>query len=72
MRRLIATAIGEKQIAASFNAGIAEAVVKQQFDPVDIVTEVINRVERALEKAVSEGSGKAVVAKSTLSAAAVA
>src|SRR5205085_11117973 len=55
MRRLIATAINEKQIAASFNAGIAEAVVKQQFDPVDIVTEVINRVERALEKAVAEG-----------------
>ena len=72
MRRLIATAIGEKQIAASFNAGIAEAVVKQQFDPVDIVTEVINRVERALEKAVAEGSGKAVVVHSTLSAAAVA
>jgi diguanylate cyclase (GGDEF)-like protein len=72
MRRLIATAIGEKQIAASFNAGIAEAVVKQHFDPVDIVTEVINRAERALEKAVAEGSGKAVVVQSTLSAAAVA
>ena len=72
MRRLISTAIGEKQIAASFNAGIAEAVVKQQFDPVDIVTEVINRVERALEKAVAEGPGKAVGVQSTLSAAAVA
>ncbi len=72
MRRLIATAIGEKQIAASFNAGIAEAVVKQQFDPVDIVTEVINRVERALEKAVAEGSGKAVVVQSMVAAAAVA
>lgn len=72
MRRLIATAIGEKQIASSFNAGIGEAVVRQQFDPVDIVTEVINRVERALEKAVAEGPGKAVVVQSTLSAAAVA
>jgi diguanylate cyclase (GGDEF)-like protein len=72
MRRLISTAIGEKQIASSFNAGIAEAVVKQQFDPVDIVTEVINRVERALEKAVAEGPGKALVVQSTLSAAAVA
>jgi diguanylate cyclase (GGDEF)-like protein len=72
MRRLIATAIGEKQIAASFNAGAAEAVVRQQFDPVDIVTEVINRAERALEKAVAEGPGKAAVVPSALSAAAVA
>jgi diguanylate cyclase (GGDEF)-like protein len=72
MRRLIATAIGEKQIAASFNAGAAEAVVRQQFDAVDIVTEVINRAERALEKAVAEGPGKAMVVPSALSAAAVA
>jgi diguanylate cyclase (GGDEF)-like protein len=72
MRRLIATAIGEKQIAASFNAGAAEAVVRQQFDAVDIVTEVINRAERALEKAVAEGPGKAAVVPSGLSAAAVA
>ena len=72
MRRLIATAIGEKQIASSFNAGIAGAVLRQQFDPVDIVTEVINRVERALEKSVAEGPGKGVVMTSMLSAAAVA
>jgi diguanylate cyclase (GGDEF)-like protein len=72
MRRLIATAIGEKQIAASFNAGVAEAVVRQQFDAVDIVTEVINRAERALEKAVAEGPGKATIVPSALSAAAVA
>jgi diguanylate cyclase (GGDEF)-like protein len=72
MRRLIATAIGEKQIAASFNAGAAEAVIRQQFDPVDIVTEVINRAERALEKAVSEGPGKAAIVRNALSAAAVA
>ncbi|MGH9514502.1 MAG: tetratricopeptide repeat-containing diguanylate cyclase [Terriglobales bacterium] len=72
MRRLIATAINEKQIAASFNAGVAEAVVRQQFDAVDIVTEVINRAERALEKAVAEGHGKATIVPSALSAAAVA
>ncbi len=72
MRRLIATAIGEKQIANSFNAGAAEAVVRQQFDAVDIVTEVINRAERALEKAVAEGPGKATIVPSALSAAAVA
>jgi diguanylate cyclase (GGDEF)-like protein len=72
MRRLIATAINEKQIAASFNAGVAEAVVRQQFDAVDIVTEMINRAERALEKAVVEGPGKATIVPSALSAAAVA
>jgi diguanylate cyclase (GGDEF)-like protein len=72
MRRLVGTAIGEKQIAASFNAGIAEAVIRQQFDAVDIVTELINRVERALEKAVADGPGKSVAVPSMLSAAAVA
>ncbi|HKW16292.1 MAG TPA: tetratricopeptide repeat protein [Terriglobales bacterium] len=72
MRRLITTAIGEKQIAASFNAGVAEAVVRQQFDAVDIVTEVINRAERALEKSVADGTGKSVALQAALSAAAVA
>jgi diguanylate cyclase (GGDEF)-like protein len=72
MRRLITTAIGEKQIASSFNAGVAEAVVKQQFDAVDIVTEVINRAERALEKSVGEGPGKSIAMQAALSAAAVA
>jgi len=38
--------------------GIAEAVLHPHFDPVDIVTEVINRVEGALEIARSEGSNK--------------
>jgi len=72
MRRLIGTAIDEKEIAASFNAGIAEAVTRQQFDPVDIVTELINRAERALEKATGEGHGKAVSLAPAMSAAAVA
>ncbi len=72
MRRLIATAIGEKQIASSFNAGVAEAVIRQQFDAVDTVTEVINRVERALEKSVAEGVGKSVAVQAALTAAAVA
>ncbi|HKD13806.1 MAG TPA: tetratricopeptide repeat protein [Candidatus Angelobacter sp.] len=39
--------------------GIAEAVLQPHFDPVDIVTEVINRVEGALEIARSEGGTKA-------------
>jgi tetratricopeptide (TPR) repeat protein len=72
MRRLITAALGEKQIASSLNAGVAEAVVRLEFDPVDIVTEVINRVEMALEKAVAEGAGKSVALAAELSAAAVA
>lgn len=39
--------------------GIAEAVLHPQFDPVDIVTEVINRVEAALESARAEGGNRA-------------
>jgi len=40
--------------------GIAEAVMRPQFDPTDIVTEVINRVEGALDQAL--GSTKRVCA----------
>ncbi len=72
MRRLITAALDEKQIANSLNAGVAEAVVRQQFDAVDIVTEVINRVERALEKAVADGPGKSVALAPAMSSAAVA
>ena len=39
--------------------GIAEAVLQPHYDAVDIVTEVINRVENALEVAKSEGGNKA-------------
>jgi len=72
MRRLITAALDEKQIADSLNAGVAEAVVRQQFDAVDIVTEVINRVEHALEKAVADGPGKSIALAPAMSSAAVA
>ena len=72
MRRLISTALDEKEIATSFNAGVAEAVTGQQFDPVDIVTEIINRAERALDKAIAEGGGKSLALAPAMSAAAVA
>jgi len=39
--------------------GIAELVMQTKFDPVDIVTEGINRVEAALETAKHEGSDRA-------------
>ncbi len=41
--------------ALPITVGIAEIVARQDFDPVDIVTEVINRAEQALEVAKSEG-----------------
>jgi diguanylate cyclase (GGDEF)-like protein len=72
MRRVMKAAAPEKQIATSFNAGVAEVVIRQEFDPIDIVTEVINRVERALEKSVAEGPGKSVAVAAAIAAAAVA
>jgi diguanylate cyclase (GGDEF)-like protein len=72
MRRLITAALGDKQMASSFNAGVAEAVIRKQFDAVDVVTEVINRAERALEKSVVDGPGKSVALPAALTAAAVA
>ena len=56
-----------------FSAGMAEAVVRQQFDPVDIVTEVINRADMALDMAVAQGMGRIVsLAPAAAAAAAVA
>ena len=49
-----------KDQAVEFNAGLAEAVMRQHFDPVDIVTEVANRADHALELALALGAGKVV------------
>ena len=56
---------------AQFSAGVAEAVIRNDYDPVDVVTEIINRVEHALGQAISQGPGK-VVALGPASLAAVA
>ncbi len=48
---------GDKPVVMT--VGIAEAVIQQKYDAVDIVTEVINRAEAALELAKNEGGGKA-------------
>jgi diguanylate cyclase (GGDEF)-like protein len=45
---------------ALFSAGLAEAVIRSEYDPVDIVTEVINRAEHALSQAMAQGPGKVV------------
>jgi tetratricopeptide (TPR) repeat protein/GGDEF domain-containing protein len=49
-------------------AGVAEAIMQTRFDPVDVVTEVINRVESALDLAWAE-DGNHVQALSPAAAA---
>ncbi len=61
-----------KEDPLPFNGGIAEAVVRQPFDAVDIVTEVINRAEQALAGAVGQGAGKVVHLSAEVASAAVA
>jgi diguanylate cyclase (GGDEF)-like protein len=49
-----------KDKAVEFSAGIAQAVMRQHYDPVDIVTEVANRADHAMELAVAQGAGSIV------------
>ncbi|MGA8620257.1 MAG: diguanylate cyclase [Candidatus Sulfotelmatobacter sp.] len=62
----------EKGLALEFSAGLAEAVVKESYDPLDIVTEVINRAEHALATSLAQGPGKVVALGAALAAGAVA
>jgi tetratricopeptide (TPR) repeat protein len=62
----------EKGFAMEFSAGLAEAVVRESYDPVDIVTEVINRAEHALATSLGQGPGKVVALAPALAAGAVA
>ena len=62
----------ERGHAMEFSAGLAEAVIRESYDPVDIVTEVINRAEQALATSVVQGSGKVVALGAALAAGAVA
>src|SRR5450631_2127773 len=57
---------------AQFSAGLAEAVIRTEYDPVDVVTEVINRVEHALGQAMAQGPGKIVALAAVLAVGAVA
>ncbi len=60
----------EKGLAMEFSAGLAEAVVKESYDPADIVTEVINRAEHALASSLAQGHGKVVALGAALAAGA--
>ncbi len=73
LQRLIAQVrMPEKHDSVQFNAGLAEAVVRGEYDPVDIVTEVINRAEQALHTAIGQGAGKIVALAPSFATAAVA
>ena len=64
--------VAERRDAIHFNAGLAEAVIRAEYDPVDIVTEVINRAEQALQEAVAQGTNKVVALAAARASAAVA
>ena len=61
LRRLLAEVrFPGKDKGVEFSAGLAQAVMRQHFDPVDIVTEVANRADHAMELAAAQGGGKIV------------
>jgi diguanylate cyclase (GGDEF)-like protein len=61
LKRLLADVrLPGKNEGVEFSAGLAQAVMRQHFDPVDIVTEVANRADHALELAVAQGAGQIV------------
>jgi diguanylate cyclase (GGDEF)-like protein len=70
--RLPAKDNAEKGPSALFSAGLAQAVIRTEYDPVDVVTEVINRAEHALGQATAHGPGKVVALGPSLAAGAVA
>jgi diguanylate cyclase (GGDEF)-like protein len=73
LRKLVSgLTVFEKDAPIPFHAGLAEAVVREQYDSVDIVTEVINRAEHALTAALSHGSGHLEILPPALASAAVA
>jgi diguanylate cyclase (GGDEF)-like protein len=59
-RPLAAVRFPGKDHGVEFSVGLAQAVMQQHFDPVDIVTEVANRADHALELAMSQGPGNIV------------
>jgi diguanylate cyclase (GGDEF)-like protein len=59
-RLLVEVRFPGKDQGVEFSAGLAQAVMRQHFDPVDIVTEVANRADHALEQAIVQGAGQIV------------
>ena len=60
LRKIFATVkVPGTETPISMTVGIAGAVIQKEYDPVDIVTEVINRVEQALDVALAQGPNSA-------------
>jgi len=73
LRKLVANVrLPGKDQPVTFTAGLAEAVMRSAYDPVDIVTEVVNRAEQALHDALVQGTGSVLVLAPNLASAAVA
>jgi len=73
LRKLVADVrLPGKDQGVQLTAGLAEAVMRTAYDPVDIVTEVINRAEQALHDALTQGAGSIVSLAPNLASAAVA
>ena len=73
LRKLVADVrLPGKDQAIAFTAGLAEAVMRSAYDPVDIVTEVVNRAEQALHDALIQGAGSVLAVAPNLASAAVA
>lgn len=73
LRRLLGEVrLPGKDKPVEFCAALAQAVMRQHYDPVDIVTEVVNRADHALELAIQQGPGKIVCQAPQIAAAAVA
>jgi PleD family two-component response regulator len=70
--RLPAKDENSKGPVAQFSAGLVEAVIRTEYDPIDVVTEVINRAEHAVAQAMAQGPGKVVALGPALAAGAVA
>jgi GGDEF domain-containing protein len=67
LRNVVAKEKGIKD--AAIHCGLAEVALNPEFDVADVATEVANRVESALARAVSEGGGKTNVAPRPAAAA---
>ncbi len=70
MRKLVGTIKLEGRDGLPLTAGIAEAVLDGNIDPADSVTELINRLEAALEAAQQEGGATSKLLKPPVGAAA--
>ena len=69
---LVSTQMPGQSMPIPITIGIAEAVLNPEYDAVDIVTELINRAEGALEAAKAAGVGQAKSLQPVLENAAVA